>query len=129
MNPINANKNFLKVITNECMQVSTKRQGEQSVLMRKKSMESLADENTDMTREILEEMKDRWKFWNIHNYTHTYYIYLQPRHIKFIYIHLTILFYFNYFFCYLFENYSFTRKKVILHWNRLNFLVVWVIFK
>ncbi|VDI22228.1 Hypothetical predicted protein [Mytilus galloprovincialis] len=59
MNPINANKNFLKVITNECMQVSTKRQGEQSVLMRKKSMESLADENTDMTREILEEMKDR----------------------------------------------------------------------
>ena len=41
------------------MHVSTKRQGEQSVLMRKKSMESLADENTDMTREILEEMKDR----------------------------------------------------------------------
>ena len=56
-------KNFkaaLKMIAEECTQVSSKRLGQQSVLMRKKSMECLA-ENNIMT-DILEEMNERFKF-------------------------------------------------------------------
>lgn len=60
MNIDQVKEKLVEIVHEELRKVSTKRVGEESILLSKKSMKNLSDDTSQLCRLILDEMKNRF---------------------------------------------------------------------